>query len=383
MTLSSPAHPAIIIRRSAATIDLDPYPPAIEGFPMLVSVIVPVRNEAACIERTLDALRAQDFDPAQFEVIVVDGASDDATPSLVRQAQAAFPNLQLLFNPKWLSSAARNIGIRHARGRFIVIVDGHCELNDRRYLANLVRAFEESSADCLGRPQPLRSRAATPFQKAVSLARASWLGHNPDSDIFSDQARFVAPDNVAVAYRREVFDKVGLFDESFDACEDVEFNTRVRLAGLTCYFTPAIRLDYRPRSSLGGLFYQLARYGRGRARLARKLPSSLTLPSHVPVLWLLWLPAMLALSFVSVVFAAALLASIALYLAAILGESVRLAWRQRLAVAVRLPLVFVGVHLGYGWGFLRDQVEHIPLPRIVSWRAGLRRRAVGSTTRSL
>src|SRR5947207_3179263 len=82
-------------------------------------------------------------------------------------------------------------------------------------------AFQRSRADCLGRPQPLRVEGATRFQLAVALARESWLGHNPDSANFANRERFVTPDNVAVAYRREVFDRVGLFDESFDACEDV------------------------------------------------------------------------------------------------------------------------------------------------------------------
>ena len=161
-------------------------------------------------------------------------------------------HLQVLSNPKRLSSAARNVGVRHARGRYLVIVDGHCAIHDRQYLSKMAAAFERSGADCLGRPQPLRVEGASAFQLAVAAARESWLGHNPDSDIYSDRPRYVPPDNVAVAYKREVFDKVGLFDEQFDACEDVEFNTRVRQAGLTCYFEPAIRADYQPRGTLSG-----------------------------------------------------------------------------------------------------------------------------------
>lgn len=323
---------------------------------MLVSVIVPVRNEAAHIRHTLDCLRNQQFESSQFEVIVVDGLSDDATANLVQECQTNFPNLHLLSNPKRLSSAARNVGIRHAIGQYIVIIDGHCAIQDPRYLANLVDAFEESGADSLGRPQPLRVEGANSFQLAVATARESWLGHNPDSDIYSDKARFVQPDNVAVAYRREVFDKVGYFDEQFDACEDVEFNTRVRRAGLTCYFTPAIRVDYQPRANVRGLVYQMFRYGMGRSRLGRKHPDSMTLPSLVPVLWLIWLPFTFSLGYLSPVFAAAFCISLLVYSLAILGESLRLSRGQIWRLNLRVPIIFFAIHIGFAWGFLRDRV---------------------------
>jgi succinoglycan biosynthesis protein ExoA len=323
---------------------------------MLVSVIVPVRNESAHIRQTLESLRRQEFNPNEFEVIAVDGVSDDDTVAQIQDVQLSFPQLRLFHNPRRLSSAARNIGIRQANGKYVAIIDGHCRIHDRRHLANLVKAFEESGADCLGRPQPLRVEGASAFQQAVAIARESWLGHNPDSDIYSDQARFVPPDNVAVAYRRDVFAKVGLFDEQFDACEDVEFNTRVRQAGLTCFFTPAIRVDYQPRGTLAGLLYQMCRYGKGRSRLGRKHPGSITLPSVVPVFWLIWLSLTFALGFVAPLCAAAFCVSLLVYSLSILAESLRLSLRHSVRLLARTPLVFLAIHIGFGWGFLRDRL---------------------------
>ena len=109
---------------------------------------------------------------------------------------------------------------------------------------------------------------ASALQKAIAAARASWLGHHPDSFVYSSQEQFVPAKSVAVAYRRSVFDMVGLFDESFDTCEDVELNHRIDRAGLRCYFTPKIAIRYSPRLSLRALFLQMARYGRGRVRIA-------------------------------------------------------------------------------------------------------------------
>src|SRR5262245_54532374 len=101
---------------------------------MRVSVIVPVRNESACLRDTLLGLSRQDFAVDEHEFLVVDGASDDDTAAIVRDLQSTIPNLKLLENPKRFASAGRNIGVRNARGELIVIVDGHCQVRDPQYL---------------------------------------------------------------------------------------------------------------------------------------------------------------------------------------------------------------------------------------------------------
>jgi len=324
-----------------------------------VSVVVPVRNEARSIEGTLRLLLTQDFPRDEFEVIVADGASTDETVPIVRRLQGEFPNLKLVFNAARLSSAGRNTAIRHARMDVVVIVDGHCHVPDRDYLKNLSAAFAASGADCLGRPQPLDVPDPTPFQRAVSAARSSRLGHNPDSDIYSNEAKFVPPQSTAVAYARSVFHTVGLFDQAFDACEDVEFNERVHAAGLTCYFTPAVKIVYEPRSSFRALFYQLGRYGGGRAKLAFKHPKSLTLPALVPPLWAVWVLAGGALSLVVPYFGALWLASLALYATVLLGAGVVLGRKLSRAAAVRVPVVFVAIHFGFAWGFWKEVAKQL------------------------
>ncbi len=322
-----------------------------------VTVVVPVCNEGRSIESTLRTLCTQDFPATDYEVIVADGLSTDSTVPTVRRLQAEFAHLKLVYNPGRFSSAGRNTAVRHARGEYIVVVDGHCQVPGRDYLSNLVAAFDGSGADSLGRPQPLDAPDPTPFQRAVSVARSSRLGHNPDSDIFSDQAKFVPPQSTAVAYRRGVFQRIGLFDQKFDACEDVEFNQRVADAGLTCFFHPSLKVVYHPRGSWAGVFRQLARYGCGRARLAAKTPASLTPPAVVPPAWGVWLVlgGLLALSgWAGGWFLTAYLGSVALYLAVIGAGSVVLARGHPAAVGVRLPAVFVAIHLGFAWGFARE-----------------------------
>jgi succinoglycan biosynthesis protein ExoA len=241
----------------------------------------------------------------------------------------------------------------------VLIVDGHCELENRSLLKNVSEAFQSSGADCLGRPQPLDISDATPMQQVIALARSSRLGHHPDSLIYSDREQFAPAHSVAVAYRREVFEKVGYFDESFDACEDVELNHRIDKAGLKCFFTPSIGVQYHPRSSLSGLFKQLVRYGRGRVRLLRKHPETFSLGSFVPALFwlgalfgwiggLLWSPLWFAYFGV-----------LGIYFAAIFAQAALISIRQRKTrLLFILPPILIIIHLASAAGVLGELLRH-------------------------
>jgi len=335
-----------------------------------LSVIVPVRNEAEHIARVLDRLLAQRYEPDKLEIIVVDGMSEDATPQTVQEYVQKHPNIVRYFeNPKRLAGPARNIGVQNAQGEAVLIVDGHCIIDNDDMLASVSEAFTKTGADCLGRPQPLEMKDATPLQWAIATARRSRLGHHPDSLIYSDQAQFAPASSVGVAYRKSVFEKVGYFDENFDACEDVEMNTRVDMAGLTHYFEPAIAVRYVPRKTVQGLQLQMQRYGRGRIRLWRKHRHTLSWKSFAPgvfVFGIYCLLLFLILSFVVNVFGAgwlpgtlmiakSSLAFFGLYFMILLAESVRLVFKQRRPdIVLLLPVVFTLIHINYGWGVLRE-----------------------------
>jgi glycosyltransferase involved in cell wall biosynthesis len=299
----------------------------------------------------------------KFEIIVVDGCSSDSTISIVSDYVLRYPDrVRLFINERRLSSAARNIGILNACGDVIMIVDGHCIIDNSAMLASVDSAFARSGADCLGRPQPLEMGGATVLQWAIAMCRRSRLGHHPDSYIYSEVCGVVPATSVAVVYCRSVFERVGYFDETFDACEDVELNYRIDVMGLSCYFEPAIAVRYIPRGTFFGLAFQMFRYGRGRVRLYRKHTDTFSIKSFGLSFFVLWMFFGFLFSMLDVCFGSGLFLGIYsfvlfFYLLVVLGESLRLSIAQRkFPMLFFLPLVFLTIHFSFGWGILREML---------------------------
>jgi GT2 family glycosyltransferase len=155
-------------------------------------------------------------------------------------------------------------------------------------------------------------------------------------------------------YRRSVFDRIGYYDESFDACEDVEFNYRVFKKGLPSYISPRLAVSYHARPNIPSLWRQMMRYGRGRFRFIRKHPDAFTIGQIVPAVFLLWLAMGAVGSLVSRSQAAIFGFSLALYAFALLYFSAALGRRYGLPHFLLAPLAYLTIHLGLGAGFLTE-----------------------------
>jgi GT2 family glycosyltransferase len=318
-----------------------------------ISVVIPVRNEEASLASVLDDLIRQDYPHDRYEILVVDGQSTDGTAAVVqRYVSLDSPRIRLFSNPGQLSSSGKNVGVRNSRGEFILFVDGHCRIPTRSLLSEHVRILRESGAECLCRPQPLSSPGNTWFQNVVAHARATLIGHGRDSDIYrTDLEGFVNPTSSGAGYRRSVFERVGLYDERFDACEDVEFNHRVYRAAIPSYFSPRLAILYEPRSSLSGLFRQMLRYGRGRFLLMQKHKETACLSQVLPAAFVSGL-AFLALGYLASSLArpwslVVLVAYAAVLLASSAALGVRHGWQDFLVA----PFVYLSIHIGLGAGF--------------------------------
>ena len=342
--------------------------PGMERPDPLVSVVLPVRNEARHIEAVLRDLLAQelvapDGSPFTAEFLVVDGESDDDTVARVEAMAQQDPRLRALNNPHRLSSGARAIGAAAAKGRYVAYVDGHCRLPGPRLLADMVALFEGSEADCLARPQPLIPEKGGYVAQVISAARTSPFGHSTRSTIYDDSEREVSPLSAGAMYRRDVFEKVGNYDLAFDACEDVEFNYRVEAAGLKCMTSPKLAVAYEPRASFRALFKQMRRYGLGRGRLHRKHPKAFSFESLIPAGFVLGLPVLPVALILGGLPGLVLAAPYMLYGLLSLVFSLLTAARKGWKLLPLLPVAFFVIHAGLGFGYLEGRLTRMPQPK--------------------
>lgn len=316
---------------------------------LMVSVVIPMRNEEAYIAECLRSIIDQDYPKESLEVLVVDGLSDDRSREIVEEFSQAYPFIRLLDNPHRIVPTAMNIGIKEARGEIIIRVDGHCRLASD-YVSQCVRYLEETGVACVG--GAIESIGQTPMAQAISLAMSSPFGVG---DAYfrcgTQKERYV--DTLAFgAYRRQVFDQVGLFDEELVRNQDYELNYRLRKAGGKILLTPAIKSRYYTRSSLGKLWSQYFQYGFWKMQMLRKHPRSVRIRQLVPPLFVLALLLSGALSVISS-FAAWMFALItASYLSLSLAFSLFIAARRGWRYFPVLPLIFACLHLSWGLGFL-------------------------------
>jgi len=319
----------------------------------IVSVVIPMRNEARYIERCLEAVLTQDYPRERLEILVVDGMSDDNTREIVEQLFAArinqkseIRNQKLLDNPERIVPTALNRGIRAARGAVIVRIDGHTII-EPDYVSQCVRALQETNADNVG--GPMRAVSETYVGNVIALATSSPFGVGGARFHYAETAQWV--DTVYMgAYPRAVFDRIGLFDEELVRNQDDEFNFRLTRAGGKIWLDPQIKSIYFSRGALRGVWKQYYEYGFWKVRVIQKHGRPASLRHLVPALFVLALMGSALLSIITLTPLWFLLIAVPYALAALAASVI--AARGNWRAIVLLPIVFLTLHLSYGIGFL-------------------------------
>jgi glycosyltransferase involved in cell wall biosynthesis len=310
------------------------------------------------IEGCIDSLIADSYPKDRLEILVVDGMSMDGTREIVEAYARGHAFIRLLDNPEKITPVALNIGITNAKGELIVLLGAHAACTNE-YISKCVKAIGEYAADSVGGILRTLPANDTTMAQAIAIGLSHPFGvGNAYFRIGSSEARWV--DTVPFGcYRKEVFDRIGLFDEELVRNQDDEFNLRLMKRGGRILLVPEIVSYYYARESLLKLWRMYYQYGYFKPLVARKVGGILTVRQVIPGIFVLSLLVlgMLAPWYLS---AGRLLGAIGLaYTVADVGCSIVVAVRRRLASALGLALVFPVLHLSYGLGFLMGTIDFL------------------------
>ena len=338
-----------------------------------LSIVVLVRNEARFIDRCLRSVFAADPESEEIEVLVVDGMSEDGTRQILADWSARHPNLRVLDNPDRIVPTAMNIGVRAARGKWIMILGAHCE-----YLSDYFRLCLETSrrtgADNVGGTIITLSRHKGIEGKLVQALTTHPFGVGNSG--FRVGAREGWTDTVAYGcYRREVFDRIGLFDERLARNQDYEFNRRLLTSGGRVWYNPAIQARYYNQSSLIRLLSQAFGTGQWNPWMWFVAPYAFAWRHAIPLVFV----TALVVAFLSTFFApfagiAVLKFVLVPYFVFALVASFQQSLRYGLWMFPCLPVLFWTYHVAYGlggvWGLCLLIIKRAPVQRVSEPWAG-------------
>ncbi len=322
----------------------------------LITIAVPLLNEAPRLSAFLDALIAQTYPQDHLQILLLDGGSEDGTLEWANRTTEPYDHIQVLSNPGRTAASALNLALSHARGQYFVRFDARSRPAPE-YVANVVRRLSEGLWAGVGGPQVTVGDTPAGRVHALSLNHALGTGaprYRRASHPLESETLFLG------AYPAEWLRRVGGWDEAFVANEDFDLNTRIRKAGGRLLVDPAIHSSYLARDSLWALARQYARYGAWRTVTWRKHPDALRLRHLAPAL----LVASLALGFALIPLTFwPLLILLVLYLAPLMVVSIHLSLRNGFRIFPRLLLTFLTLHLAWGsafwWAWLKPPVLNV------------------------
>lgn len=318
----------------------------------MISIICPIYNEERYIAKCIDSILTQDFPHAEIEVFFIDGMSSDNTRSIVGKYANKYPFIYLLDNPQRVVPFALNIGIRASKGEVIIRLDAHASYPNN-YVSALVSNLVRLKADNVGgvcQTLPTNNNA-----ESVAIAEALSCCFGMGNSYFrigATKERLV--DTVPFGcFRRDIFDRIGLFDEELIRNQDDEFNGRIVKNGGKIYLIPNIVIAYFARdhfSKVAKMYYQ---YGLFKPLVNKKLKSPATTRQFFPLFFVIGLVLGAILSVFSTLIFILYIIIIVCYVTIGAGLGVKFALKNRCYQLLYLmPVIFFTIHVSYGWGYL-------------------------------
>jgi glycosyltransferase involved in cell wall biosynthesis len=331
--------------------------------PQSVAIVIPCRNEELYIEKCINSILTSNYPLDLIHVYVCDGKSEDSTQEIVRSISKDHPQVHLLINEKKTTPFALNLGLKKSKEAFKIILGAHAEVYPD-FIKENINAFDSHpDASCAG--GVIENVYENKTAEIVGLAMSSPFGVGNAHFRTGGKDGFV--DTVAFgAYKKEVFDDVGYFDEELARNQDDEFNYRLLKNGFKIYLSKKIRSKYYVRASYSKLFKQYLQYGYWKVFVNKKHQTVTTIRQMVPLFFVLFL---FAFPLVLFDYRLAMLWSFGGLLYIFLASISALKQTKQLSKIIMVVGTFFILHFSYGFGYLKGIVEFVFLGKGPSKKA--------------
>jgi len=316
----------------------------------LVSIIMPCRNEERFIGQCLDSIIANDYPKDRLEILIGDGMSEDGTREIIEKYKKEHSFIKLFNNPKKIAPAAQNIGIRNSKGEIIMIMDAHSKyLND--YISKCIKYLKKYNVDNVGGIIITIPRESTVIAKAIALCLSHPFGAGNAYFRIGSKKQRLADTVPFGCYKKDVFKKIGFFNEKIKRGYEVDLNLRLREAGGKILLSPDIVSYYYVRSNFKDFLKHNFSNGFWVIYHFRFAARIFAWRHMVPLVFVSSLIGSGILAIFFPIFCWLFLSILSSYLLVNIYSSFKIARKEKnLKYSFILPAIFAAHHISYGLG---------------------------------
>lgn len=314
-----------------------------------VSIVVGIRNEERFIEECIESLLNLDYPRDSYEIIIVDGMSTDKTRDIVQR----YP-VKLLLNERKNVAAARNLGVKNARGELVAFTDGDCKV-DPQWLKALIREMQEAPDEvvCFGGPNLIFDTDPV-FGRVVGYAQESFLGSGGSAQSKNSTKKHYVSSlpNCNAMYKKFAIQEVGGFDERFVVGQDGDLNYRIGKKGNRFLYIPEAQVLHHRRGTLKTFSIRMFKYGMWMAELFKKHGEFVRWYAFLPSIAILFAATLLIASIKYYTPSLILFTLMAIYFVLVFITSIQVTYKMRSKYGFFALLIIPVQHIAYGLGFL-------------------------------
>jgi len=322
-----------------------------------VSVIIPCLNEERFIAGCLDSLLNQTYSNKNLEILIVDGMSKDKTREIVKKYTNKYNFIKLLDNPDKITPKALNIGIKKANGNIIIRMDAHTKYKED-YIEKCVHYLKKTKTDNVGGIWIIRPSNNNIISQAISYILQSPLGTGNAHYKTTKSKKPQEVDTVPFGcYKKEIFNKIGLFNEKLVRNQDIELNSRLRKNGGKILLIPEIKCYYYAPGNIKDFIKKNFSNGKWNIYTQKIIPNSLKLRHFIPFSFVMGIITSIILSFFTILGTILLSIILGSYLLVNIIFSFKITLKKKnLKLFPILIFLFFVLHFSYGigslWGIL-------------------------------